>query len=33
VINGEPLMPGAGFLDMVSRVGSHCPRNSDVSRV
>ena len=24
VINGEPIMPGAGFLDMVSGIDSHC---------
>ena len=29
MINGEPIMPGAGFLDMVS--GSRYPPNSDVS--
>ena len=33
VINGEPIMPGAGFLDMVSRVGSQSARVTKVSDI
>jgi acyl transferase domain-containing protein len=33
VINDEPIMPGAGFLDMVSGVDSRSLRNSEVSDI
>ena len=31
VINGEPIMPGAGFLDMVSRTDSRSLHNPEIS--
>ena len=33
VINSEPIMPGAGFLDMVSRAGLRSTYNSEVSDI
>ena len=33
MINGEPLMPGAGFLDMVSGIGSRPLRDSEVADI
>lgn len=33
VINGEPIMPGAGFLDMVSGASSRPLRSSEVSDI